>query len=135
MICKTLYNIIYKLKQHGSTRRDNHSAIKKETTMTKETNTNYSAEMTADVVARYVAGETVEAIATAVGKSTRSVVAKLSREGVYKSKAKAKTEVRVTKDELVSRIAEHIGVAEETIDSLEKSYCWHAKNRVRSFRS
>jgi hypothetical protein len=63
----------------------------------------------------------VEAIATAVGKSTRSVVAKLSREGVYVSKAKAKTEVRVTKDELVARIAEHIGVPEETIDSLEKA--------------
>ena len=89
--------------------------------MTKETVTNYSAEMTAELVAKYLAGETVETLATFAGKSVRSVVAKLSREGVYKSKAKAKTEVRVTKDELVARIAEHIGVAEETIDSLEKA--------------
>jgi len=82
---------------------------------------NYSVEMTADVVARYQAGETVEAIATFAGKSTRSIVAKLSREGVYTSKAKAKTAVRVTKDELVAQIAEHIGVDEETVDSLEKA--------------
>lgn len=89
--------------------------------MSKETNVNYSAEVTQDLVARYVAGESVEALATAFGKSVRSVVAKLSREGVYKSKAKARGEVRVTKDELIARIAEHIGVAEETIDSLEKA--------------
>lgn len=91
--------------------------------MTKETNTNvnYSAEMTADIVARYTAGEAVDAIATAVGKSTRSVVAKLSREGVYVAKAKSKAEARITKDELVAKIAEHIGVAEESIDSLEKA--------------
>lgn len=89
--------------------------------MSKEANVNYTQEVTADIVARYVAGEAVEAIATAVGKSTRSIVAKLSREGVYKSKAKAKGEARVTKDELVAKIAEHIGVAEDTIDSLEKA--------------
>lgn len=89
--------------------------------MSKEANVNYTQEVTADIVARYVAGEAVEAIAQAVGKSTRSIVAKLSREGVYKSKAKAKGEARVTKDELVAKIAEHIGVAEDTIDSLEKA--------------
>ena len=83
--------------------------------------TNYSAEVTAQLVAGYQAGETIEALATLVGKSTRSVVAKLSREGVYTSKAKAKTDVRVTKDELVAQIAAHIGVNEETIDSLEKA--------------
>lgn len=89
--------------------------------MSKETQVNYTAEMTAELVARYTAGEAVEALAMATGKSVRSIVAKLSREGVYKSKAKAKGEVRITKDELVTRIAEHIGVAEETIDSLEKA--------------
>jgi hypothetical protein len=80
--------------------------------MTKEAHVNYSAELTADLVKRYVAGEAVEALATATGKSVRSIVAKLSREGVYKSKAKAKGEVRVTKDELVAKIAEHLGVPE-----------------------
>ena len=89
--------------------------------MSKEANVNYTQEVTADIVARYVAGEAVEAIAQAVGKSTRSIVAKLSREGVYKSKARVKGEARVTKDELVAKIAEHIGVAEDTIDSLEKA--------------
>lgn len=82
---------------------------------------NYSPELVTEVVARYVAGETVEVIAAFAGKSTRSIVAKLSREGVYVSKAKNKAEVRVTKDELVAQIASHIGVEEETIDSLEKA--------------
>ena len=86
-----------------------------------KTAANYSVELVAEVVARYAAGETVETIAAFAGKSTRSVVAKLSREGVYVSKAKNKAEVRVTKDELVAQIAQHIGVDEETIDSLEKA--------------
>lgn len=82
---------------------------------------NYSVEQTADLVAKYVAGETVANLATLFGKSTRSIVAKLSREGVYKAKAKEKSEARVTKDEMVAKIAEHLGVPEETIDSLEKA--------------
>ncbi len=50
-----------------------------------------AAEQTTAIVADYQAGVAVETIAVAVGKSVRSVVAKLSREGVYKAK------VRVTK--------------------------------------
>ena len=88
---------------------------------TAKTVVNYSPEATAQIVAGYQAGETIEALAKLAGKSTRSIVAKLSREGVYTSKAKAKTDVRVTKDELVAQIAEHIGVDEETVDSLEKA--------------
>jgi hypothetical protein len=88
---------------------------------TTKTAVNYSQEMTAEIIAGFQAGKTVEELAVFAGKSTRSIVAKLSREGVYTSKAKAKTEARVTKDELVSQIAEHIGVAEETVDSLEKA--------------
>ncbi len=88
---------------------------------TTKTVANYSTEMTTQIVAGYQAGQTIEALAVLAGKSTRSIVAKLSREGVYTSKVKAKAEVRVTKDELVAQIAEHIGVDEETIDSLEKA--------------
>lgn len=83
---------------------------------------NYTAEVTAEVVERYTAGEAVESIAVAVGKSVRSVVAKLSREGVYKAKAeKAKAEKAVTKANLIEAIAKEVGVASEKLESLEKA--------------
>lgn len=83
---------------------------------------NYTAEVTAEVVERYTAGEAVESIAASVGKSVRSVVAKLSREGVYKAKAeKAKAEKGVTKASLIEAIAKEVGVASEKLESLEKA--------------
>lgn len=89
--------------------------------MTSKT-VNYTAEVTAEVVERYIAGEAVESIAAAVGKSVRSVVAKLSREGVYKAKAeKAKAEKGVTKASLIEAIAKEVGVASEKLESLEKA--------------
>ena len=82
---------------------------------------NYTAEQTAQIVQAYQAGETVEAIATAVGKSVRSIVAKLSREGVYVAKAKQAGAARVTKAELVARIAMATGAELEVLASLEKA--------------
>ena len=82
---------------------------------------NYTPEQTAEVVTRYQAGEAVEAIATAVGKTTRSVVAKLSREGVYQATTKAKNPARVRKADLVDKLAERCGVAPEVFESLEKA--------------
>jgi len=81
---------------------------------------NYTQEQTAELVTRYLAGETVETLATAVGKTTRSVVAKLSREGVYVAKTKTKAETRVKKAELVAQLAGRLGVAEESVGDLEK---------------
>jgi hypothetical protein len=46
---------------------------------------NYTAEQTAQLVANYQDGVTVERLAEMFGKTTRSVVAKLSREGVYQA--------------------------------------------------
>ena len=52
--------------------------------MTASTKTvNYTAEQTAEVVQAYLAGETIENIATKLGKTTRSIIAKLSREKAY----------------------------------------------------
>ena len=83
---------------------------------------NYTAEQTAEVVESYKAGETVEAIAVKVGKSVRSIVAKLSREGVYVNKAKASGAVaKVTKADLIAKIAEKYGVEEIKLESLEKA--------------
>ena len=90
--------------------------------MTETTkNVNYSAELTAEIVADYTSGMTVEAIAEKTGKGVRSIVAKLSREGVYKAKAHEAKAARVKKDELVARIAELVGKDEEVMSSLEKA--------------
>ena len=48
---------------------------------------NYTPEQTAQMVADYQAGTSVEMIAETFGKTVRSVVAKLSREKVYVAKA------------------------------------------------
>lgn len=89
----------------------------------KTVKVNYTAEQTAQAVADYVAGMPVEAIAAALGKSTRSIVAKLSREKVYVAKTyTAKTGEAVTsKAELVEAIAVKLGVASEVVGSLESA--------------
>ena len=85
------------------------------------TTQNYTPAQTAEIVARYQAGETVEALATALGKTTRSIVAKLSREGVYQAKTRATGTARVRKAELVDKLAVACGVAPEVFESLEKA--------------
>jgi hypothetical protein len=88
--------------------------------MTEATKTNYTAEQTQALVAGYQSGATVEQLATQLGKSVRSVVAKLSREGVYQAKTKA-AGARVTKAQLVALIALKVGAHEEVLESLEKA--------------
>ena len=88
--------------------------------MTKEIKQNYTEAQTLDLVQRYQAGDSVDALATALGKTTRSVVAKLSREGVYKAKTAAKHN-RVKKADLVDELAAKCGVAAELFESLEKA--------------
>ena len=88
-----------------------------------EKTVNYTAEQTAAIVAAYTAGETVEALATTFSKSVRSIVAKLSREGVYKKKEyKTKTgEAVVKKDAHADAIGAILGLAENDVDSLTKA--------------
>ena len=87
---------------------------------------NYTAEQTAAMLAAYTAAptvETVEKIAADLGKSVRSIVAKLSREGVYKKKEyKTKNgEAVVKKDEAADEIGAILGMAENDVDSLTKA--------------
>ena len=94
------------------------------TTATK--NVNYTPEQTAKMVADYVASPTkatVEAIATALGKSTRSIVAKLSREKVYvKPVAVAKDgNPVVRKNELADAIGAVLKMSESEISGLAGS--------------
>lgn len=64
---------------------------------------NYSAEMTATIIEQYQAGVDVEAIASSVEKSIRSVRSKLVREGVYVAKPKTASQkvMGPTKKELL----------------------------------
>ena len=82
---------------------------------------NYTEAQTLQVVQAYQAGESVEAIATQVGKSVRSIVAKLAREGVYVAKTKQAGNARVTKAEMVAKIAAATGAELEVLASLEKA--------------
>lgn len=84
---------------------------------------NYTAEQTAKMVADYTAGVTVEAIAAELGKTVRSVVAKLSREKVYKAKTyTTKNGEKVEKkDETADAIGRVLGLSDGEVDSLTKA--------------
>jgi hypothetical protein len=82
---------------------------------------NYTPEQTATVIGLYTTGNSVEMIAEQMGKSVRSIVAKLSREGVYIPKAAAKGQGRVTKADLIGRLANKFEIDATEISSLEKA--------------
>jgi len=91
--------------------------------MATEKTVNYTTEQAAQMVADYQAGVTVETIAQNLGKTVRSVVAKLSREKVYVAKTyKTKTgESVVKKDSLADKIGSVLGLAENDVESLTKA--------------
>ena len=89
--------------------------------MTSKTVVQYTPEQTSTLVAEYTAGASVEAIATAMGKSVRSVIAKLSREGVYVAKGKANGSAVIRKAQMIEAIAARLGVPAEKLESLEKA--------------
>ena len=87
---------------------------------------NYTDEMVAQMTAAYEANpsrETVEQLATSMGKSVRSVIAKLSREGVYVAQPKVtKTgEPVVRKQELVALLQDHFGIEIPTLVKASKA--------------
>jgi hypothetical protein len=84
---------------------------------------NYTAEQTAKIIADYQAGVAVEQIAQAMGKTVRSIVAKLSREKVYVAKQYvSKTgEKPVKKDVTADAIGAILRLSENDIESLTKA--------------
>ena len=84
---------------------------------------NYTAEQTAKIIADYQAGVAVEQIASTMGKTVRSIVAKLSREKVYVAKQYvSKTgEKPVKKDVTADAIGAILRLSENDIDSLTKA--------------
>ena len=86
-------------------------------------NVNYTQDQVEKMVADYQAGQSVESIADSMGKSVRSIVAKLSREGVYQAKSYvSKTGERPVKKDLVAdQIATILQLTEAEADSLTKA--------------
>lgn len=98
--------------------------------MATEKTVNYTPEQTAFMLAQYVPTATeaerkaqVESFAAKFGKSARSIVAKLSREGVYVAKTYVtKTgEKSVKKDEHADAIGAVLKMTEPEIESLTKA--------------
>ena len=87
---------------------------------------NYTEEQTRYIVEYYQMHptmQTVETLAENLGKSTKSIIGKLSREGVYERAVyKNKSgDLPVTKAEIVSNIAENLGLEIEHLLGLEKA--------------
>jgi len=94
--------------------------------ITMATAKTYTEEMVASMTEAYQTNpsrDTVDALAKQFGKTTRSIIAKLSREGVYVAQPRTtKTgEPIVSKNEIVSDIASLLQVEVDDIASLEKA--------------
>ena len=81
---------------------------------------NYTDEMVSEMTTQYTANptrETVDALANQFGKTTRSIIAKLSREGVYVAQPRTTKsgEPVISKAELVAQINEHFGIEMPTL--------------------
>ena len=92
--------------------------------MATEKLVNYTVEQTAQMVSEYVANptrETVEKIAVSLGKTVKSVVAKLSREKVYvKPEYKTKSgNTVVKKDTLIDKLSELVEMTEAEQSSFD----------------
>lgn len=92
--------------------------------MATEKTVNYTEAQVKELVETYTADKTeatVKALAEKMGKSVRSVIAKLAKEGVYESKAKEAGKRAMLKSEMVTKLAELTGATEEQLESLEKA--------------
>ena len=87
---------------------------------------NYNAKQVNFMIEEYTANpnrETVDKLAETLNKSLKSIIGKLSREGVYqKAIYKTKTgEVPITKSEIINNIADVLVANGERLIGLEKA--------------
>ena len=84
---------------------------------------NYTPEQTLKIVADYQSGISVETLAETFGKTTRSIIAKLSREGVYQKKEYvSKTgDKPIKKDTVADAIGAILRLTESETESLTKA--------------
>jgi hypothetical protein len=86
----------------------------------------YTPEITKEIVEEYTKNptkETIEKIASRIDKSTKSVIGKLSKEGVYrKAVYTSKTgELPITKEDIVADIANLLELEKEDLVGLVKA--------------
>ena len=87
---------------------------------------NYTEDQTKHIIAAYQEKPnraTVESLAEELDKSVKSIIGKLSREGVYRREIyKTKSgDLPVTKVEIVSNIADSLGIEVDSLLGLEKT--------------
>ena len=87
---------------------------------------NYTDEQVKHMIATYTEQpnrETVDALADEMGKSVKSIIGKLSREGVYQKQVyKTKTgEIPITKEQLILGLADLFEVDSSKLMGLEKA--------------
>ena len=88
---------------------------------------NYTSDQTAYIVAEYENSddktETLDRLSQELGKSKKSIVGKLSREGVYKrvSYVTKSGVAPITKVELVKNIGANLELEEHQLEGLEKA--------------
>ena len=87
---------------------------------------NYTEEQTTNMVQTYLSDptpDTVEFLANMLGRSKKSIIGKLSREGVYRREVYvSKTgESPITKVEIVNNISDALGIESTALAGLEKS--------------
>lgn len=84
---------------------------------------NYTAEQTLKIITDYQSGISVETLAETFGKTTRSIIAKLSREGVYQKKEYvSKTgDKPIKKDTVADAIGAILRLTESETESLTKA--------------
>lgn len=100
---------------------------------------NYTEEQVKHMIDAYTAKPeraTVEMLAEDLDKSIKSIIGKLSREGVYqKTVYKTKTgEDPITKKELVQELSEIVGIVYEKLAGLEKAPKADLKRLVDTLR-
>ena len=89
-------------------------------------NVNYAPEVTQAIVTAYTNDptmSTVRALAESYGKTTKSIIGKLSREGVYqKTTYTTKTGAKpITKVEIVAQITDQLDLDSQSVAGLEKA--------------
>ena len=87
---------------------------------------NYSEETTQEMIKAYTKNptkETVDHLSKRFNKSVKSIIGKLSKEGIYRRESyKTKTgDKPITKDEIVASISDLLGLAPDNLEGLEKA--------------
>jgi hypothetical protein len=89
--------------------------------VTTEQTVNYTSQQETELQDLYQSGQPIDALAQHFNKSERSIVAKLSRMGIYQPKKPRGPSTRTTKAGLVTQLAELIDLDPDILATLDKA--------------